>query len=313
MSVRRSRRRQMDREIAEAAAIQNGFGSGGFEDDNDRLPLGANGLYARPSQSTARGPSTDYGSTAPGGGGYAPSGYSGYSGGYQVQYGQYNASPYAYQNGAQYGVPPPMPGAVEPDVYAYNPGAQQQQPHPVSPRRSGSSGDAMAAVGMAGVGARTRTNSGGNGNVQYPQMQGSPPPGAPHAAAMVPGMSRYAQARAQPEMRQVTPPPVAATNPPPSAFVPPAPPAPMRQSSASSVQVQDNKDYGSGMDYKVRASSVPFDHPSAKWLIVSCLRRSLMNEAPRTRDIVLDDRREHCSSSCFYTFFRPQGHVGTPR
>lgn len=229
-AVRRRRSRQMDREVAEAAAFRGGFG---YEADDDRRPLGGASVYARPSMSTAR-VSTHEGSAY----GAAPqSAYSGYSGGYQVQYGQFNSAPYApggaYQN-AQYGAPPPMPSRAEPDVYAYNPNA-----------------GAAAAAGVAGVGvARTRSRTEGPGQA-YPQTQPTPPP---HAAAMVPGVSRYAQAQQQqaPDMRQRTPPLATAPAPPPTAYLPPT--SPVRQPSATSVQVQDDRDYTSRMDLKVRAT-----------------------------------------------------------
>ncbi|EJD53995.1 hypothetical protein AURDEDRAFT_148747 [Auricularia subglabra TFB-10046 SS5] len=227
MAVRRRRAKQLDQEVAEAAAIQRGFGVGFADDDDDRRPLGGAAVYARPSMSTAHRVSTHesgYG---------APSQYSGYSNGYQVQYGQPVAAPYAaYQNGAYAQPPPPAP--VEPDVYAYNPGEG----------------------GFAGVGA-------GAGHAQAPSGNGPTAahfagPAQQHPAALQPGMSRYAQAQAAaaaqaPDMRQRTPSPPAPPGPAPavsgapSAYAPPA--VPVRAASATSMQ--DYQDYASRMDLKL--------------------------------------------------------------
>lgn len=233
MAIRRRRTKRLDAEVAEAAAIQRGFGVGFADDDDDRRPLGGAAVYARPSMSTAHRVST-HESASNGGGGYgAPSQYSGYSNGYQVQYGQHIAAPYAYQNGAY-----AQPAPVEPDVYAYNPGADG---------------------GFAGVGA-------GAGHAQAPSGNG--PTAAhfaqqQHPAALQPGMSRYAQmqqaqaaaAIPPPDMRQRTPSPPAAAPPAPapavsgapSAYAPPAPP----QRVPSATSMQDYQDYASRMDLKL--------------------------------------------------------------
>lgn len=259
-AVRRRRAENLEREIEEAAAVRDHF-NGRFDDDDDRMPfgqqsaapmaaVGATGLVSRPSTSS-----------------HSVSAYSAYSGGYPVQQPQYPNAYYNGANGAYGGQPPvppipailpaharatPAPADVEPDVYSYNPTAAPG-PVPTHIPRAASSDDAHLI-------SPTRRTFGAQG--VPPAAQGVPT--AAYGAALVRGMSRYAQmqaAAAQQEHRRT---PSAPRHPGQIPTPPPPGRAPQRMDSAQSVQHASG--YGQNRmsgDLKVRTlSSFPLQKGS---------------------------------------------------